>query len=137
VAPESPGYNFSRMDYQQLRKMDLEQLKTSMYDAEPGSPWFEACLTEVNIRNANQMTATLVDMSQAMKEMKTYTAALDTSSRQTVEAMTETVHVSKSIKKSSKLSVTGNAGLRENPINGCDSGTSACRTERLTRCSAG
>jgi len=90
------------MDYQQLRKMDLEQLKTSMYDAEPGSPWFEACLTEVNIRNANQMTATVVDMSQAMKEMKAYTAALDTSSRQTVEAMRETVSVSKSIEKSSK-----------------------------------
>src|SRR5260370_42401590 len=90
------------MDYQHLRKMELEELKTSMYDAQPGSEWFEACRTEVNIRNANRMTAAVVDMSEVIKEMKNYTSALDTSARQTVEATRETELGSKSIEKSSK-----------------------------------
>ncbi len=90
------------MDYAKLRTMPLDELQAAIYQGAPGSDWWEACLTEINIRNANRMATSLIDMSRVMDQVKNYTSALDTSARQMVGATTETVAVSKSIEKSSK-----------------------------------
>jgi len=68
---------------QLLRARSYEEIRQRMYDNPPGSAWWVACKTELDIRNGEQMATSLSAMSRVMEKLR--------SSTQHFEQLTETL----------------------------------------------
>src|SRR5256885_14497539 len=55
---------------QLLRTRSAEEIRERMYDNPPGSPWWSACKTELDVRNGEKMAVALVDTSRILDKMK-------------------------------------------------------------------
>jgi hypothetical protein len=62
---------------QLLRTRSYEDIRQRMYDNPPGSPWWSACKTELDARNAERTATALVDMSRVLEKMKGSAEHLD------------------------------------------------------------
>jgi len=56
-----------------LRNRSYEEIRQRMYDKPPGSAWWSACKTELDMRNAEQMTATLSATSRVLERLRAST----------------------------------------------------------------
>lgn len=62
---------------QLLRNRSYEEIRQRMYDSPPGSEWWSACKTELDIRNSEQTAAALLATSRVLERMKASTDKLE------------------------------------------------------------
>ena len=62
---------------QLLRTRSYEEIRQRMYDNPPGSPWWTACKTELDIRNSEQTAAALMATSRVLERMQSSTEQLE------------------------------------------------------------
>jgi hypothetical protein len=58
---------------QLLRTRSYEEIRQRMYDNPPGSAWWQACKTEIDIRNGEQMAAALSATSRVLERLRAST----------------------------------------------------------------
>jgi hypothetical protein len=58
---------------QLLRTRSYEEIRQRMYDSPPGSNWWLACKTELDIRNGEQMAAALSATSRVLERLRAST----------------------------------------------------------------
>ena len=58
---------------QLLRGRSYEEIRQRMYDSPPGSNWWLACKTELDIRNGEQMAASLSATSRVLERLQAST----------------------------------------------------------------
>lgn len=83
---------------QLLRARSIEEIRQRMYDNPPGSAWWSACKTELDIRNGEQMTKALVDTSRVLEKMRISTEHMEKLAEtlvQSVEDMNIVLHGTK------------------------------------------
>jgi len=69
-----------------LRSRSYEEIRQRMYDNPPGSAWWVACKTELDIRNGEQMAAALSATSHVLEKLR--------GSTKHFEQLAETLHES-------------------------------------------
>ena len=69
---------------QLLRTRSYEEIRQRMYDNAPGSPWWSACKTELDLRNGQQVADAALAMSRVSEKMR--------ASIQHFEQLAETLH---------------------------------------------
>lgn len=75
---------------QLLRRRSYEEIRQRMYDKPPGSAWWSACKTELDIRNNEQMAAALDATSRVLERMKSSTQHFEQLSETLVHSANET-----------------------------------------------
>ncbi len=58
---------------QLLRTRSYEEIRQRMYDKPPGSAWWTACKTELDVRNGEQMAAALSATSRVLERLRAST----------------------------------------------------------------
>ena len=58
---------------QLLRTRSYEEIRERMYDKPPGSAWWTACKTELDVRNGEQMAAALSATSRVLERLRAST----------------------------------------------------------------
>lgn len=74
---------------QLLKSRSYDEIRQRMYDNPPGSPWWSACKTELDVRNNEQISAALVDTSRVLDKMRVSTEHLDGSTDKLLQASSE------------------------------------------------
>ena len=62
---------------QLLRNRSYEEIRQRMYDNPPGSPWWAACKTELDIRNGERMSVASRDMTRLSVKLANSTEHLE------------------------------------------------------------
>jgi hypothetical protein len=55
---------------QLLRSRSYEEIRQRMYDNAPGTAWWSACKTELDVRNGEQIATALVTTSRVLEKMR-------------------------------------------------------------------
>ena len=83
---------------QLLRSRSYEEIRQRMYDNPPGSPWWTACKTELDVRNGEQMAAGLMTSSRVLEKLQSSTTHFE----QLADTLTETTKDMKALLESSR-----------------------------------
>jgi hypothetical protein len=83
-AGETKGADQMQALVQLLRTRSYEEIRQRMYDSAPGSPWWSACKTELDLRNGQQVADAALAMSRGSEKMR--------ASMQHFEQLAETLH---------------------------------------------
>jgi hypothetical protein len=62
---------------QLLRSRSYDEIRQRMYDNPPGSAWWSACKTELDVRNGERVATALMETSRVLHKMKTSTEHLE------------------------------------------------------------
>ncbi len=84
---------------QLLRSRSYEEIRQRMYDNPPGSPWWSACKTELDIRNGERTATSLVDTSRVLDKMRISTERLETSGDKLLQATSDLTDLLKGAKE--------------------------------------
>ncbi|PYX94149.1 MAG: hypothetical protein DMG71_13345 [Acidobacteria bacterium] len=85
---------------QLLKNRSYDEIRQRMYDNPPGSPWWSACKTELDVRNSERMATALVDTSRVLDKMRVSTEHLDASTDKLLTAATD---ISESLRSTREL----------------------------------
>jgi hypothetical protein len=85
---------------QLLKSRSYDEIRQRMYDNPPGSPWWSACKTELDVRNNERMATALVDTSRVLDKMRVASEHLDGSTDKLLTAATD---ISDSLKSTREL----------------------------------
>jgi hypothetical protein len=85
---------------QLLRTRSYEEIRQRMYDNPPGSPWWSACKTELDIRNGEQMAQALLATSRVLEKMRSSTEHYE----KLTETLTQTTSELNDLTRDAKLS---------------------------------
>jgi len=85
---------------QLLKNRSYDEIRQRMYDNPPGSPWWSACKTELDVRNNERMATALVDTSRVLDKMRVSSEHLDGSTDKLLTAATD---ISDSLKSTREL----------------------------------
>jgi hypothetical protein len=80
---------------QLLKTRSYEEIRQRMYDNPPGSPWWSACKTELDLRNSEKAASALADSSRVFDKIRVCNEHLDGSSDKLLQASTEISEVLK------------------------------------------
>ena len=87
---------------QLLRSRSSEEIRQRMYDNPPGSPWWAACKTELDLRNSERAATALVDTSRVLDKLRSATDHLDELTEKLVQATTDMAEVVKTVRESGR-----------------------------------
>jgi hypothetical protein len=87
---------------QLLRSRSSEEIRQRMYDNPPGSAWWSACKTELDVRNSEKTATALVDTSRVLDKMKSSTEHMDLLSEKLLQAASDMAEVLKEVKESGR-----------------------------------
>ena len=87
---------------QLLRSRSSEEIRQRMYDNPPGSPWWAACKTELDLRNSERAATALVDTSRVLDKLRSATDHLDELTGKLVQSTTDMAEVVKSVRESGR-----------------------------------
>ena len=73
LSEEARGNETVQALVQLLRTRSYEEIRQRMYDNPPGSAWWSACRTELDIRNGEQMAAALSATSRVLERLRAST----------------------------------------------------------------
>lgn len=62
---------------QLLRSRSYDEIRQRMYDNPPGSAWWSACKTELDVRNGERVATALMETSRVLHKMKNSTEHLE------------------------------------------------------------
>ena len=99
---------------QLLRSRSSEEIRQRMYDNPPGSPWWAACKTELDLRNSERAATALVDTSRILDKMRSATDHLDELTNKLLQATTDMAEVVKT--RARIRPADGNRNLRDRGI---------------------
>jgi len=85
-----------------LRNRSYDEIRQRMYDNPPGSAWWAACKTELDVRNSERMATAVVDTSRVAERMKVSTERLDGLTDKLLQAATDLTELVKGTKASSR-----------------------------------
>lgn len=74
---------------QLLRNRSYEEIRQRMYDNPPGSPWWAACKTELDIRNGERMSVASRDMTRLSVKLANSTEHLEKLTETLVDSITD------------------------------------------------
>src|SRR5258707_384185 len=87
---------------QLLRSRSSEEIRQRMYDNPPGSPWWAACKTELDLRNSERSATALVDTSRVLDKLRSATDHLDELTGRLLQSTTDMVDIVKSVRESGR-----------------------------------
>ena len=87
---------------QLLRTRSSEEIRQRMYDNPPGSPWWTACKTELDVRNGERAATALVDTSRVLEKMRQSTEHLDKLTENLLQATTDLTDLFKGARESGR-----------------------------------
>ena len=85
-----------------LKGRSSEEIRERMYDNPPGTVWWSACKTELDVRNSQRMATAAVDTSRVLDKMRTSTDHLDKMSKQLLHATEGLAELVKSTHQSAR-----------------------------------
>ncbi len=85
-----------------LRSRSSEEIRQRMYDNPPGSPWWAACKTELDLRNSERASAALVETSRVLDKMRAATDHLDELTERLLHSTTEMMEIVKQARESGR-----------------------------------
>src|SRR5437016_14677557 len=83
-----------------LRSRSSEEIRQRMYDNPPGSPWWAACKTELDLRNSERSATALVETSRVLDKLRSATDHLDELTGRLLQSTTDLVEIVKSVRES-------------------------------------
>jgi len=87
---------------QLLRSRSSEEIRQRMYDNPPGSPWWAACKTELDLRNSERSATALVETSRVLDKLRSATDHLDELTGRLLQSTTDMVEIVKSVRESGR-----------------------------------
>jgi uncharacterized protein YfcZ (UPF0381/DUF406 family) len=87
---------------QLLRGRSSEEIRQRMYDNPPGSDWWTACKTELDLRNSERMASAMVDTSRVLDKLRSATDHLDDLTEKAVQASSEMAEVVRQVRESGR-----------------------------------
>jgi hypothetical protein len=87
---------------QLLKTRSYEEIRQRMYDSPPGTAWWSACKTELDIRNNERMATAVVDTARFADKMKASIEHLDTLTDQLLHAVTDMTELLRSARESGR-----------------------------------
>jgi hypothetical protein len=87
---------------QLLKSRSSEEIRQRMYDNPPGSAWWSACKTELDVRNSEKTATALVDTSRVLDKMNSSTEHMDLLSEKLLQAASDMAEVLKEVKESGR-----------------------------------
>ena len=87
---------------QLLRGRPYDEIRQRMYDNPPGSAWWTACKTELDIRNTERAATSSMETSRVLDKMKVCTEQLASSSEKFVQAAEQMTILLKDTKESGR-----------------------------------
>src|SRR5689334_13577095 len=87
---------------QLLRTRSYEEIRQRMYDNPPGSPWWAACKTELDLRNSERSATALVDTSRVLDKLRSATDHLDEPTGRLLQSTTDMSEVVKAVRESGR-----------------------------------
>ena len=87
---------------QLLRSRSSEEIRQRMYDNPPGSPWWAACKTELDLRNSERSATALVDTSRVLDKIRSATDHLDELTDKLAASHHRNVEMVKSVRESGR-----------------------------------
>ena len=87
---------------QLLRNRSYEEIRQRMYDNPPGSPWWSACKTELDIRNGERMSTASADMSRLSVKMSTSTEHLEKLTETLVDSINDLTELLRGARESGR-----------------------------------
>ena len=85
-----------------LRGRSSEEIRERMYDNPPGTVWWSACKTELDVRNSQRMATAAVDTSRVLDKMRSSTEHLDHLTEQVLHATQGLAELVKSTRESTR-----------------------------------
>ena len=80
---------------QLLRSRSSEEIRQRMYDNPPGSPWWAACKTELDLRNSERSATALVETSRVLDKLRSATDHMDELTGRLLQSTTDMAEVVK------------------------------------------
>lgn len=87
---------------QLLRGRSYEEIRQRMYDSPPGSNWWLACKTELDIRNGEQMASALSATSRVLERLRASTEHFEQLADTLYQTTTDIRDIVKSSQESSR-----------------------------------
>jgi hypothetical protein len=87
---------------QLLRSRSTEEIRQRMYDNPPGSAWWSACKTELDLRNSEQMATATVNTSRALDKLHGVSDHLDELMEKLLRATDDMAEVVKHVRESGR-----------------------------------
>ena len=87
---------------QLLRGRSYEEIRQRMYDNPPGSPWWAACKTELDIRNSERTATALTDTARVSDKMRLSVDHLERLTETLLEITNDMVDVVRGVRESGR-----------------------------------
>jgi hypothetical protein len=87
---------------QLLRARSSEEIRQRMYDNPPGSAWWSACKTELDLRNSEEMATAAVNISRALDKLHGVSDHLDELMEKLLRATDDMVEVVRHVRESGR-----------------------------------
>jgi hypothetical protein len=85
-----------------LRSRSADEIRQRMYDNPPGSTWWTACKTELDLRNSERMASAMVDTSQVLDKLRSATDHLDELTERAVQTTREVAEVVQHVREAGR-----------------------------------
>ena len=87
---------------QLLRSRSSEEIRQRMYDNPPGSAWWSACKTELDLRNSEEMATATVNTSRALDKLHGVSDHLDELMEKLLRATDDMADVVRHVRESGR-----------------------------------
>jgi len=99
---EAKGVDRAHALVQLLRNRSYEEIRQRMYDNPPGSPWWSACKTELDVRNGERMSTSSRDISRQAVKMSNSTEHLEKLTETLVDGISDLTELLRGARESGR-----------------------------------
>lgn len=96
------GPNTTHALIELLRRRSYEEIRERMYDNLPGSPWWFACKSELDIRNSERLATSVVENSRVAAKIRNSTEHMERLTETLLQATVDVADVARGVKESSR-----------------------------------
>jgi hypothetical protein len=85
-----------------LRRRSYEEIRQRMYDNPPGTPWWAACKTELDIRNNERLANSILENSRVSAKIQGSAQHIEQLTETLVQVTTDVAEVVRGVKEQSR-----------------------------------
>jgi len=85
-----------------LRSRSAEEIRERMYDNPPGSTWWTACKTELDLRNSERMASAMVDTSLVLDKFRSATDHIEELTERAMQTTNEMAEVVRHVREAGR-----------------------------------
>jgi len=85
-----------------LRRRSYEEIRQRMYDNPPGTPWWAACKTELDIRNNERLANSILENSRVSAKIQGAAQHIEQLTETLVQVTTDVADVVRGVKEQSR-----------------------------------